>query len=335
MVSMPSSSRSSRSRAAGNGTPKPACSRSHQPAPTPDERPAAAQRVEGGDRLGDDAGRPQRHRRDQGAETQAGVEPGEQAERDVRLGDRLPRPADLGDLDQVVHQRDAGEAEPRRPPARRRVSQPAGSSPHGNRETWSTTSTPGGRTTIPAPRELRQPRPVGGRSARDRARPWSTTTSQPSAASSSATAPHPLELAGERRRRHGHVAGGVAAPALGVGVANTTATAGSPACRASASQPARRTGSRPRVSTTVQSPRPTRAATTCSRSANASAEASRSWSPLPTTPRSASDETISCGAVAPGGPGRLARPGRADEDDQRRVGQPHGGSLAASDIDRA
>ena len=58
-----------------------------------------------------------------------------------------------------------------------------------------------------------------------------------------------------------------------------------------ASQPRRRAGSVPSVSTTVVRRRPRRAATTCSSSEKASAEASRSCSPLPTTPRSASEET--------------------------------------------
>ena len=77
------------------------------------------------------------------------------------------------------------------------------------------------------------------------------------------------------------------------GVSRTTATAGRPAARAAASQPRRRDTSVPSVSTTVVRPRPRRAATTCSSSAKASVEASRSCSPLPTTSRRASDETIS------------------------------------------
>ena len=47
------------------------------------------------------------------------------------------------------------------------------------------------------------------------------------------------------------------------------------------------------MSTTVVSPRRTRAATMWSSSANASSDASRSCSPLPTTPRSRSDDTTS------------------------------------------
>ena len=41
--------------------------------------------------------------------SQPGVEPGEQPERHPGLRDRLPGPADLRDLDQVVHQREPGE----------------------------------------------------------------------------------------------------------------------------------------------------------------------------------------------------------------------------------
>ena len=43
------------------------------------ERPAAGQHVEGGGGLGGDAGRPERHRRDQRAQLEAGAEPGHRA----------------------------------------------------------------------------------------------------------------------------------------------------------------------------------------------------------------------------------------------------------------
>ena len=109
------------------------------------------------------------------------------------------------------------------------------------------------------------------------------------------------------------------------GVSRTTATAGSPAGRAAAaSQRRRRAASVPRVSTTVVRPRPTRAATTCSSRANASTEASRSCSPLPTTPRNSVRGDDLGGAVARRRPGRLARARGADEHDERRVGQGHG-----------
>ena len=125
IVSIAASSVSSRSPAPGKGRPYAACSRSHQPAPMPDERPPAGQRVEGGGGLGGDPRRTERHRRHEGAEAQSGPEPREQAERHPGLRDRLPGTADLGDLDQVVHQREprepglvGGERDPGQPGGR-------------------------------------------------------------------------------------------------------------------------------------------------------------------------------------------------------------------------
>ena len=133
----PSSSRCPRSRsssrclAGGKSRPYAACSRSHQPAPTPDEGAATGQHVEGGGRLGGDARGAERHRRDQGAELEPGAQPGDRAQGDPRLRDRRPGPVDLRDLDQVVHHRQAGEARPRRPPGRRRSARPAAPRPTG------------------------------------------------------------------------------------------------------------------------------------------------------------------------------------------------------------
>jgi diguanylate cyclase (GGDEF)-like protein len=80
------------------------------------------------------------------------------------------------------------------------------------------------------------------------------------------------------------------------GVSNATATHGTPCARASASQAARRCGSRPSVSTTVVSRRSTRRSTTVSRSANASALALMSSSPAPTSARNRSlDTTVPAG----------------------------------------
>ena len=67
------------------------------------EGPPAAEHVEGGRGLGDHPGRPQGHRRDQGAEPQRRVQTREEAEGHPGLRDGLPGPVDLGDLDQVVH----------------------------------------------------------------------------------------------------------------------------------------------------------------------------------------------------------------------------------------
>ena len=62
------------------------------------------------------------------------------------------------------------------------------------------------------------------------------------------------------------------------------------------------------------------------------AEASRSWRPLPTTPRRSSEETISADRYRCPRPRRLAGPGGPDEHHERRVGEGrvrrHAGSLA-------
>ena len=75
------------------------------------------------------------------------------------------------------------------------------------------------------------------------------------------------------------------------------------------------------MSTTVVSPRESRAATTRSRISKASSVAARSWAPLPTTPRRSSDETISGAAVVGPGEMRLARPRGSDEDQECGIGQ--------------
>jgi hypothetical protein len=97
------------------------------------ERAPAAQRVEGRDRFGEHAGGTVRHRGHERAEPKSLRPSGEQSERHEWLGNRIPRPTDLRDLDQMVHERDP--AEPGRLGRRRDRRQP-----------------PGG---IPAPRELR------------------------------------------------------------------------------------------------------------------------------------------------------------------------------------
>ncbi len=81
------------------------------PPASPDsaEGPPAAQYVEGRDRLGQHACRAEGDRADQRAEPEPRGDPGQHAERDPRLGNGLPGPADLGNLDQVVHQCDAVE----------------------------------------------------------------------------------------------------------------------------------------------------------------------------------------------------------------------------------
>jgi hypothetical protein len=73
------------------------------------ERSPAAERVQRRDRLGQQSGRAEGHRAHQGAQPHPAGDAGQQAERHPRLGDVLPGPADLGDLDQVVHQSDPVE----------------------------------------------------------------------------------------------------------------------------------------------------------------------------------------------------------------------------------
>ena len=216
-------------------------------------------------------------------EPQTGVQAGQQAEGHPGFGDRLPGTADLRDLNQVIHQRQAAES----------------CLGGGNRYRLQ----PPGRIVGPAEPgdledELQPGRPVScvlAAAAATRrmrglaARPAAglTTASQPSAAELSGDLGHPAQLRSPAPRQ------APAAPASRLrcrqragSVSNSTATAGSPAAEPVPGMPRRRPASRPSVSTTVVSCRRARAATIWSSSANASAEASRSCSPLPTTARS-------------------------------------------------
>jgi hypothetical protein len=170
----------------------------------PDERPAARQDVEGGGRLGRDPRRAEGHRRHEGAEPQPGVEAGQQAERHPGLGDRLPGRADLRDLDEVVHQREPGEA--RLVGRERHVAQP-------------------GRRVV-APREPRDlehhvqtllPRPVGlRRRCRRRGHVGAGHLEDPVPAlvgQHRAQRAERADLLGEHRGGHGPVPVGVAPPA--------------------------------------------------------------------------------------------------------------------------
>ena len=118
----------------GNGMPYAACSRSNQPGadPTKARPPVSADSVAAAFAV-----TPAR-RKVTGVQrvprSQPGVERRRAPERDPRLGDRVPGPADLGDLDQVVHQRQPGEARLVRGEGDA-GSQASGSSPHGKRET--------------------------------------------------------------------------------------------------------------------------------------------------------------------------------------------------------
>jgi len=114
IVSIPSASASIRSRTGGMRSPVRQVLALPPAGADPDERPAAAEHVERRGRLRHHARRPEGHRRHERAQPQWPVarvrEPGKHAERYPWLGDRIPRPPHLRDLDQVVHERDALEA---------------------------------------------------------------------------------------------------------------------------------------------------------------------------------------------------------------------------------
>jgi hypothetical protein len=215
------------------------------------------------------------------------------------------------------------------------ASHPAGSSSHRNREICSTKpSSAGCRRCSPAarpapglcagsivagPAPASAPRPAPAPLPASAPVPAPAPTAGPAPAPASASAPAPpsvsarstmsqpsavtsLVTARIRRNCASSAAAGTGwsrarlrwRHTAGLAV-SSTATVGRPARRASSSWPRRRAASWPSVSTTVVSPRPSRAATIWSSSAKASADASRSCSPLPTTLRSTSAETTSWG----------------------------------------
>ena len=77
----------------------------------PAEGAAVAERVQRRHSLGNDSWCAKRHGRHQRSEPKLGVQAREHAEGHVWLWYRLPGPVDLRNLDQVVHQRDAMEAD--------------------------------------------------------------------------------------------------------------------------------------------------------------------------------------------------------------------------------
>jgi hypothetical protein len=81
------------------------------PGAKPAEGAAVAERVQRRHSLGDDSWCAKRHWRHQRSEPKRGVQAREHAEGHVRLWYRLPGPVDLRNLDQVVHQCDAMEAD--------------------------------------------------------------------------------------------------------------------------------------------------------------------------------------------------------------------------------
>ena len=170
------------------------------------------------------------------------------------------------------------------------VSQASGSSPHGKRDTWRTARRP--RLEVRSVAVLLAGASGAG-SAVVASATTGTTRSQPSASRVGRTSRTDRSCPASAGAGTGRSRAALRRRHSASGVSSSTATAGSPAARAAASHDCRLPGSRPSVSTTVVRPRPRRAATTVSSTPNASAEASRSCGPLPTTPRSASDETTS------------------------------------------
>ena len=169
-------------------------------------------------------------------------------------------------------------------------SQPAGSSPHGKRETWSMTASPCDERRSSAGAVAG----AGGSVSARESGVTTWTTSQPSSGSStSRTSRNRLSWAASAVAGTTYARSALRRRVSSGGVSITTATAGRPAARAASRQARRRPGSSPRVSTTVVSPRERRAATMRSRISNASSVAARSCAPEPTTPRSSSDETTS------------------------------------------
>ncbi len=316
MVSMPASSASRRSRAGGKGMPYAACSRSHHPAPTPTNArpPDSASRV---------------------AAALAVIPAGRKVTgvTSVPSRSRVSRPATRPS---VTHGSGIGSqarstcgiwmrwsitASPANPASSAASaierSQPPGSSPHGKRETWIITASPCDerRSSVGAAAG------AGVSAAAGESGTTTWTRSQPSSSSSLRTSPNRLSCAASAGAGTTYARSALRRRVSSGGVSMTTATAGSPAAFAASSQARRRPRSRPRVSTTVVSPRERRAATTRSRISNASSVASRSWAPEPTTPRRSSDDTISRTAVVRTGEMRLARPRGSDEDQECGIGQ--------------
>ena len=285
---MPASRASSRSRAGGNGRPYAACSRSHHPAPTPTKArpPVSASSVAAA----------------------FAVMPGGRKVTGVTRVPSLSRVSRPATSPRVTHGSGIGSqarstcgiwmrwsitASPAKPAssAARAIdrSQAPGSSPHGNRDSCSITASPceERRSAVGAAAESGVSATTGesGRTT------W--TRSQPSASSSARTSPKRLSCVARAVAGTTYARSALRRRVSSGGVSITTATAGSPAALAASSQARRRPRSRPRVSTTVVSPRESRAATTRSRISKASSVAARSWAPLPTTPRRSSDDTIS------------------------------------------
>ena len=248
---------------------------------------------------------------------------GEVGQRRLALEHVVPRPADLRDLPEVVHDVDrveAGGLGARRPmlaqplagrrraagrdelaevqaePQPGRVARAAGARPRRPRRTAPPPPAP-----APARAPRRTPRPAAGR------------------------APPARPAAGRPARRPGCAWPG---PGCGPGTPRPGCRrrrrrTADRAARARASQAVRRSASRPRVSTTVVSRRPTRSRTMSSSRANASALAVTSSSPAPDDRAQPVAGHDGVGREVRRRPGRLPRGARADEHHEARRRQVH------------
>ena len=323
---MPRSRASSRSRGGGKGRPYAACSRSHQPAPTPTNArpPVSASRVAAALAVMP------------GGRNVTGVT-------SVPSSSPVPRPASAP---RVTHGSGIGDqarstcgiwmrwsisASPAKPAssAARATprSQASGSSPHGNRETWSTTFSPcevrRSRPPVAGSRRRRLGRPA--RPRRDRVHDvpaLAVELARPARGAASAGRRAPAPAPAGRARRCG---AGSRRPGCRGRRRRRAARRPGPAPASAGGGPRRCRGCRRRWSGGGRGGR----RRSCSSRANASSEASRSCGPLPTTPRRASEETISSRAVARRRPGGLAGARRPDQDDERRVGKRHTPTKAA------
>ncbi len=272
------------------------------------EGAAAAEHVERRDRLRHQSRRTVRDRRDEGAQRQVVRPTRQQPEGHVGLRQGVPGAPDLGDLDQVVH-----HASPVNPTSSATsatpVSQPAGSSPHGNCETCSTTSSPvSGRVGPEAVTVARRWSARAGRHRDDQVPALGSRRRPGPSASASAgpSAPSP--------GRDGR------APRCAPGTVRPVRPPPPPRpadrrARATSTQARRRAASSPRVSTTVVRRRPARAATMRSRRSNASADASRSAGPA------ADDGAQRVGRDDLDRPGTAARPSGSCRTRRRRPGR--------------
>ena len=309
------SSWSRRSPSFGNGRSYAACSRSYQPAPSPQNArpPDTASRVatifasSGADRNVTGVTRAP-------SWTPLG-HAGEISQRRVGLGNRIPRTTHLRDLEEMIHDGDGGES---RLLGRSGdgASQSRRSTSEGNREICRANRKPTRR---------RQLGESGGGCAREvggfgRRALIGGDDEIESVGDEIEVRRRGCNWAASAGAGTGRSRARLRARQVAASVVNRTATAGSPADLASSTAARRRRSSRPSVSTTAVMPRFTRAATIASRTAKASSRGIQ-------VALTAADHRPQCiggndlvGREAFPRPRRLSRAGRADEHDQRGVG---------------